>query len=138
MFTFGRQHEKACATRHLRDPQQAELIEGVIDTVQDLLEGVATDDTIRPKFIRGLVEGGSGVWEQTGSWLSKIIVDQPNLEGVWSELASHVEWKVRFRVACFINVMSPTLALEIGAQLMRDRSKKVRDMAEARLQEIGP
>lgn len=137
MFTFGRQHEKACAVRYLRDPQQAELIESVIDAVHDLLEGAATVDTIRPMLLRGLISGGSGVWEQTGSWTRKLIAEQPHLESVWTELAAHADWKVRFRVACFINDMPATLAQDIGAQLVNDRSKKVREMAEARLEEIG-
>jgi hypothetical protein len=137
MFTLGRQREKESALYYLRDSQQAPLIEGVVDAVHDLLEGRTTPDALRPVLSRAFVEGGTGVWEQTGSWLRKLIGEQPTLASLWSELASHIELKVRFRTACFINEMPPTLAREIGARLSLDRSKKVREMAEVRLKEIG-
>jgi len=138
MFTFGRQREKECALRYLKEPKQAHLIEAVVDAVHDLLEGRMSPDAIRAVLSRAFVEGGTGVWEQTGSWLQKLIGDQPTLESLWSEFASHPESKVRFRAACFINEMSPTLAREIGSRLSLDRSKKVREMAEARLSGLTP
>ena len=137
MFTFGRQREKESALHYLKDPQQAHLIEAVVDAVHDLLEGRVSVDAIRPVLARAFVDGGTGVWEQTGSWLRQLIPGQPTLESLWSELAAHSELKVRFRTACFINEMPPTLAREIGSLLSLDRSKKVREMAEAGLHEIG-
>ncbi len=137
MFTFGRQREKESALYYLRDPQQAQLIEAVVDAVHDVLEGRASLDAVRAVLSRAFVEGGTGVWEQAGSWLRKLIAEEPALESLWSEFASHPELKVRFRAACFINEMSPTVAREIGSRLRVDRSKKVREMAEARLEEIG-
>jgi len=137
MFTFGRQREKESALYYLKDPQQAHLIEAVVDAVHDFLEGRASLDAVGPVLSRAFAEGGTGVWEQAGSWLRKLVVDQPTLESLWSELASHPGLKVRFRTACFINEMSPTLARNIGSRLSLDRSKKVREMAKARLEEIG-
>jgi hypothetical protein len=137
MFTFGRQREEECALDNLRNPQQSHLIEAVVDAIHDLIEGRTSPDAMRPVLLRAFVEGGTGVWEQTGSWLQKLKVDQPTLVSLWSELASHSELKVRFRTACFINEMSPTLAREIGSRLSLDPSKKVREMALARMEEIG-
>jgi hypothetical protein len=136
MFTFGRQREKECALHYLKDPQQAHLMEAVVDAVHDLLEGRMAPDAIRPVLSRAFIEGGTGVWEQTGSWLGKLIRDQPTLESLWSEFSSHPELMVRLRAACFINEMSPILARDIVSRLRLDRSKKVREMAEARLEEL--
>jgi hypothetical protein len=137
MFTFGRQREKESSLHDVQDPQQARLIEAVVDAVHDLLEERMSPDAIRPVLSRAFVEGGAGVWEQTGSWLRKLTGVQPALKSLWGEFASHPEMKVRFRTACFISEMSPALAREIGSRLSVDRSKKVREMAEARLEDIG-
>jgi len=137
MFTFGPQRGKESALHYLKDPRQAQLIEAVVDVVHDLLEGRTSADSIRTVLARAFVEGGTGVWEQAGSWLRKLIPEWPTLETLWSELADHSELKVRFRTACFINEMPPTLAREIGSRLSLDRSRKVRGMAEARLRELG-
>ena len=137
MFTFGREREKESALHYLRDPQHVHLIEAVVDAVHDLLEGRDSLDAVRHVLSRAFLNGGAGVWEQAGSWLRKLVADQPSIESLWSEFASHPEPKVRFRTACFIDEMSPTLARIIGSQLSLDGSKKVREMAEARLEEIG-
>lgn len=137
MFTFGRDHERNCAIRNLRRPAEADRILGVVDAVHDVIDGAATIDSVRPIFVRSFSEGGSGVWEQTGSWLLKLSADQPTLSSVWYDLANSPDGKVRFRVACFLNDLPRPIALEIGEQLRTDRSKKTREMAVARLEEIG-
>ena len=137
MFTFGRKREKECALRYLNDLSQFELIEAVVDGVHDLIEGRIEDDTLRPIISRAFIEGGSGVWEQTGSWLRKLVAEYPQFEALWREFSDHSNWKVRFRTACFLNEMSTIIATSIGDRLKQDRSKKVREMAVARMEEIN-
>ncbi len=131
MFTFGRDHEKACAVRHLRNPRQSQLIEAVIDGAHDLLEGRIAEDDLRPILSRAFTEGGSGVWEGTASWLRKLIREYPHLRSLWSKLANHAEWRVRFRAACCIRDMPAPLAKQIAILLRYDRSRKVCEMAAA-------
>jgi hypothetical protein len=137
MFTFGRQHEKKCAVSYVRDIGQASLIHDVIDAVHDVLENQTDIEDVRPVFSRAFTEGGSGVWEQTGSWIWKLAVEYPDLDSLWQEFATNTDWKVRFRAACFINNMPVTTATEIGNILRNDRSKRVREMAQARLEEMS-
>jgi hypothetical protein len=135
MFTFGREHERECAVRYLRDPNQAHLITSVVDAVHDVLEGKSTPDSVRPLAIRAFTEGGSGVWEQTGSWLRKLAAKYPELDSVWRDLSHSPDGNTRFRVACFLNELPTELATEIGARLKDDRHEKTREMTQARLDE---
>jgi hypothetical protein len=137
MFTFGRDHERECAVRYLRDADEAQLIVSVVDVVHDVLEGKVDPEAVRPVVIRAFSDGGLGVWEQTGSWLRKLVNDYPQLEAVWLELSTSPEGKVRFRVACFLNELPRSLAVKIGSTLKDDRHKKTREMAQTRLEEIG-
>jgi hypothetical protein len=137
MFTFGREHERECAVRYLRDKDDAHLITSVVDAVHDVLEGKSPPESVRPLAIRAFSDGGSGVWEQTGSWLRNIAAKYPDLSTVWLELSNSPDGKVRFRVACFINELPKELAMEIGDRLKDDRHKKTREMAIARLDEIS-
>ena len=137
MFTFGREHERNCAVRNLRKPDDVQLITNVVDGVHDVLEGNVSPDAIRPVILLAFSLGGSGVWEQAGSWLRKLAAKYPELESVWTELATNSEGKVRFRVACFIDELPRALALEIGSKLKDDRHKRTREMAQGRLSEIG-
>jgi hypothetical protein len=137
VFTFGREHETKCAIQHIRKPEDAERITGVIDAVHDLLEGKAAAHSIRPIIVRAFSDGGDGVWQQSGSWLCKLSATYPELATVWSDLSNDPKAGVRFRVACFINDLPRPLALEIGGRLKDDRAKRTREMALARLAEIG-
>ena len=137
MFTFGREHEKKCAAQYLRDPNQIEIIEGVVDAVHDLLDGHCDIDDAGKILAAAFSRGGSGAWEQTASWMSKLACDYPKILSEWRSLASHSKANVRFRVACCLNDMPPAIANEVGGILANDKSKKVREMAEARLEEIS-
>ena len=137
VFTFGREHERNCAVRYLRNADDAQLIINVVDAVHDILEGKVTPDSFGPAATLAFSNGGSGVWEQTGSWLRKLAARHPELESVWHELSQHSNGKVRFRVACFLNELPKALAIELGAKLKDDRNKKTREMTQARLDEIG-
>lgn len=137
MFTFGREHEKKCAAHYLRDTRQVGMMEDVIDAVHDVLEGKRLIDDVRSSFAKAFSEGGSGVWEQTASWMTKLAGEHPELLTEWQSLAAHKNAMVRFRVACCLNDMPYSFATEIGQQLMNDRGTKVRTMAAARLEEIA-
>lgn len=134
MFTFGREHEKKCAIGYVRTKVsgQVELITELIDAVHDLIESTGTEKAVRTALSEAFVAGGSGVWEQAGAWLRKLVKEYPTFETLWLEFANHQEWKVRFRAACFIDEMPPALARQVSDQLKADGNKKVREMAEAR------
>lgn len=137
MFTFGRERERQCAVGYVRDASQHDSILAVVDAVHDLLENKITEDESSVILTDAILHGGSGVWEQTGTWIRKLSQEYPGISKLWTSLADHPEWKVRFRVACFLNDMPRDLALELGSKLEEDKSKKVREMALARLEEIG-
>jgi len=137
MFTFGREHEKRCAAHYLRDPSQIGLIADVVDAVHDVLEGKCRVDDVRQTCSRAFCDGGSGVWEQTALWMTKLDREHPLLLSDWRTLAANKKATVRFRVACCLNDMPQSLAKEIGELLANDRSKKVREMAVGRLEEIA-
>src|SRR5688572_10225404 len=77
MFTLGREREKQHSHRYLRSQKEAWRIEAVIDAVHDLLDGTKDPDGVRSVFADAFTNGGSGVWEQTGSWLRKISKNIP-------------------------------------------------------------
>ncbi|OAI41662.1 hypothetical protein AYO40_02695 [Planctomycetaceae bacterium SCGC AG-212-D15] len=121
---------RLCALPYVKNARQGRLMEEVTDAAY----GPNTSKkALRQVLLRGFVEGQSPVWERTGSWLRPLIDDDPSHESFWLELATHRESKVRFRVAYFIDEMPRKLANLIGLQLCKDRSKKVRTMAQARL-----
>jgi hypothetical protein len=137
MFTFGRDREKESAAHHVRDPQQVPLIHAAVDAVHDFLEGRIAPDALQAALRRAFVEGGSGAWEQAGSWVRRLANEYPAVLSLWRELAHHPDARVRFRAACFLNEMPQPLVTEIGNELRTDRSKKVRDMAQGRPEEIA-
>jgi len=137
MFTFGREHEKKCAVQYLRDANESQRIVAVVDAVHDVLERRVQPEAVRSAFIDAFSQGGTGVWEQAGSWLRKLAADLPELDSMWYELSESSDGKVRFRVACLLNDLPQELALELGQKLRVDKHKKTREMALARLEEIG-
>jgi hypothetical protein len=132
MFTFGRNHEKACSVMYLHDKAEAPRIHGVIDAVHDFLDGNVTEEDLRRALYDAFSEGGSGVWEQTDSWIQKLWREYPSFGTLWVELSEHPSWKVRWRVACVLDSMPPALRLKIGNRLRLDASRKVREMAADR------
>ena len=69
--------------------------------------------------------------------MRRLAGEYPAVLATWREFARHTDGRVRFRAACFLNEMPGPLAQEIGNELRNDRSKKVQDMAQARLEEIA-
>lgn len=137
MFTFGREHELKCAVRDITSKEDIRLVTQVVEAVHDLTERKPEAVSFQNSVTEAFSLGGSGVWEQTGSWLRRVSQENPETLDIWRELSRSTAAKVRFRVACFLNEMPRCLALEIGSQLKCDASKKTRDMAEARLEEIS-
>tara|TARA_A100001391_G_scaffold83327_1_gene54599 strand:+ start:441 stop:887 length:447 start_codon:yes stop_codon:yes gene_type:complete len=136
MFTFGRQREKECAAYYLRNPDQLSLIEDVVDAVHDVIEDEHKIDDFRAAFERAFVDGGSGVWEKTASWLTKLSVEHEELLTEWRKLSTHPKAEVRFRVACCMNDMPAEVAAELADAFLTDHSRKVREMSAARIEEV--
>ena len=133
MFTFGREHEKACAVTYLHKKAETPRIHGVIDAVHDFLEGGVTEAELRRTLYAAFSEGGGGVWEQTETWIRKLLKEYPAFGTLWVEFSEHASWKVRWRTACVLDTMPPPLRLEIGNRLRSDVSRKVREMAADRM-----
>ncbi|QEG34932.1 hypothetical protein [Bythopirellula goksoeyrii] len=137
MFTFGREHERECVLRYLPKGEDVSRVTALVDGVHDYLDGKCSRASLYSVFATVFSEGGSGAWEQAGSWLRRFVGENTEFQMVWRELAAHRLGKVRFRVACFINEMPPALAKELGSQLAEDCHKKTREMAQARLDELS-
>ena len=132
MFTFGRDHERECARRSVRDPSQWVLVAALIDSVHGFLEDRTTEEPVRSAIRAAFVEGGAGVWEQAGSWLRKLCGDFPVFRPLWREFAAHSRAEVRFRAAAFIDDLDQSVASDLHARLAIDRSARVREMADDR------
>src|SRR5262245_50642926 len=79
---------------------------------------------------RAMIEGGSGVWQNTVGWMRKVARERPEASTLWTELAGHESWRVRWKVACCLYLNIPdTQSDDLFALLRADRSKKVRDYA---------
>ena len=132
MFTFGRDHEKECSVQYLRDKAELPRIHRVIDAVHDFLDKVVAEDELRKVLYEAFSEGGSGVWEQTETWIRKLSKEYPSFATLWIELSEHPSWKVRWRTACVLSTMPPAVALTVANRLRSDPSGKVREMAADR------
>ena len=126
MHTIGREREKEHARSYLKNPADAVLIETVIDVVHDHLEGRFDVACARKAFLSAFENGGSGAWEQAGSWLRKISLDRADLHSVWLELASSTKLKLRRIAASFATDLPPEQARRLIQSLSRDPSKAVR------------
>jgi hypothetical protein len=137
LFTFGREHEKKCATEHLRNSFQVKVASTLIDAIHDFIEGIGSIENVQDAIRIAFAEGGSGVWEATGSWLRELGAEYPDIRGLWVELAQHPRVTVRFRIACFLNEMPTREFLAAAKLLSADKSKKVTDMADSRIEEVA-
>jgi hypothetical protein len=126
MFTIGRVREKQHAASYVGTEADKLVIERVVDAAHDLIEGVVSSDAVAQVLAEALVAGGSGAWEQTGSWLRKLAKDYPSLVQLWRQLALHKSARIRFRAAAFLNDMPDEIRQELAAQLLTDPSAKVR------------
>ena len=125
MWTIDREREKEHARKFLGTSDPSEL-EAVVDAVHDLLEsGTVTEQTIAA-FRRGFIDGGTGTWESTGSWLRKATGEYPELSELWLEFASHRLATKRFRAAAFVRDMPKELATILFPRFLADPSAKVR------------
>lgn len=137
IFTFGREHEKRCATSYVRKQDDRRLIESVIDSVHDVLEGAGSLSDLAIRFGDAFAMGGSGVWESAGSWIIKMSKEFPEIGRIWVDLSRHSRAEVRFRVACFLNDVDQNIFDIIGPTMLSDRSKKVLGMAQDRARKRG-
>ena len=89
MFTTGRNREKEHARKFLGASADSALLESVIDAVHDLLEGQALSEDIFEIFRRGFIQGRSGTWGSTGSWLKKMARELQALSSLLHEFDAY-------------------------------------------------
>ncbi|PSM15711.1 hypothetical protein [Stenotrophomonas maltophilia] len=130
MFTFGREHEIKCAIRRHRKDDELQMVLAIINAIHDFKDGIVPIESALNAIRKGLVDGASGTWETSGSWLCKLNDAYAATECVWFELASHPMAKVRFRVACHMLWISEGLAARLYPTLAMDRSRRVREQAQ--------
>lgn len=126
MFTIGREREKEHAKRYIRDAANYPAIHRVIDAVHDCLDGTDNPSAVREAFRYAFLESGSGVWEQTGSWLRKLCTKRPEFSDLWEELAGSPKAALRFRSAACLRDMPDHVAITLLERFSRDPSKMIR------------
>lgn len=132
MFTFGREHELKCARDAFKSDNDAELMLQVVNAIHDLLDKKIDFTEAEIVLKKGIVEGNRATWDKTGSWLLKMSKDFPETEDTWKELAKHPKTEVRYRVACHIGDFPSKYHGELYATLTADKSKKVKNQADAK------
>lgn len=134
MFTFGRERELQASARYVRGAENQRLAAATVNAVHDFIERKENAESAIEVIAISFIEGGSGVWEQAASWLRKLSAELDNTT-LWFELANHSSSRVRYRVACCLADIPSDARNVIGQKLSADRSSKVSQMAEARLEE---
>ena len=137
IFTFGREHERKCEARYVRDKRQIPMLLAVVDAVHDLIEGHGTVEALEGHLRVAFVSGGSGVWNNAEKWLRKCSSEYPSLLGLWPEFAASPDSKVRFKVACVLDRVPSSIFNQLAPILSSDKSKKVAAMAVARIEEAS-
>lgn len=132
MFTFGREHELKCARAAFKSDSDADLMLEVVNTIHDLLENKIDFKSAEIVLKKGVIEGNRATWDKIGSWLLKMSKDFPEIENTWKELAKNPKAEVRFRVACHIGSFPTKYQGELYALLTADKSKKVKNQADAK------
>ncbi len=127
MFTFGRDHELKCVAESFKDSVKAKLLLDVVNIIHDYLDNTATAENVIDLVKLAIIEGKSGVWESTGSWLLKLGEENDVFQNVWRELVTHPCAEVRFKVGAHISDLPKGLNEEIYNLLLHDKSKKVRE-----------
>ncbi len=102
MFTFGRIKEIEHAIYRVGNDEEAKLLINVINGVHDVLENKKNIENISETFKTALIEGKSGIWESSGSWLINLSDEYPILNKIWEELVQHPKLEVRFRVSAHL------------------------------------
>ena len=133
MFTYGRVREKENSACYIKNKEHLTVIYRVIDSVHDFLDNKLSNEELKPILYSAFADGGSGVWEQTETWIRKLSYEDPDFLSLWYELSNHKYAKVRWKVACVIDSMPTKVAFEIGYKLLKDKGKRVRECAEDRL-----
>ena len=127
MFIFTREREKECAGLYLHNNANVPLIHSVIDAAYDLADGTIATGAARNVLEDALINGGGGVWEQSGSWLIKLSGEFPSLDATWLTIARNSKATIRFRAAAHICDMSEPALSAVLPILLSDRSTKVRN-----------
>lgn len=127
MFTIGREREKKHSNRYLSNAECRPHIHRVIDAVHDCLEGCYDPNEVRRAFTAAFNDGGSGVWEQTESWLAKLTREFPEFADIWRDLSQNNDSKLRFRAAASLENMPEEYFWEMLLAFSADRSKSIRN-----------
>lgn len=126
MLTIGREREKRHAEGFITKPADVLLIHRVIDAVHDVVEGSIPPHVAIPVLTHAFVMGGTGVWEQTGSWIRKLTSEHSEFGSVWEAMAEHSSARIRFRVAAFLDDMPDPIRGHVLSRLINDPSARVR------------
>ena len=132
MFTFGREHEKEHALHRIGNEKIAAPLKVVIDLIHAKIDGTENGDRLVVSIKSCFESGASGVWESSGSWLSKLCAEDDVYSRLWLELADHPLARVRFRVASCIGDMPKTVIKVVTNKLSNDKSKKVREQLKSK------
>ncbi len=106
----------------------------LVDDLHNYLEG--TENRIEESIKLAFADGCTGVWESAGTWLRKLCNENESFLEVWGQLAESKKANTRFRVACFLEDIPEEIQKEIGEKLRHDTSRKVKEMSEARIEEM--
>lgn len=132
-WTIGREREKAHIAEFLKRAAQQELIFPLVDAALDINEGVGDATVFAERARAAMIEGDAGVWQNAVYWIGKAVRQLDQLNKVWNELASHPDWRIRWRVACVLySDITEEQSNELFAVLRHDRSAKVRQYAKDR------
>jgi hypothetical protein len=126
MFTIGRDREKEHSNRYLSNAAYRPYIHRVIDAVHDCLEGSYDPNEVRRAFTEAFNDGGSGVWEQTGSWLAKLTREFPEFSDICRDLSQNKDSKLRFRAAAFLENIPEEYFWDMLQAFSIDKSKSIR------------
>jgi len=135
LFTFGRERELENTACFIGNENKAKPLLDLIDAIHDYLDDKVDISYVEDFVEAAVVDGYSGVWESATTWLNRLGQVDANILKLWVKLAQHDTAKVRFRVACNLDNISPMVSKEVAGLLLNDRSKKVREMAEERLED---
>jgi len=137
IFTFGREREIEIVKCYEKDAYKRQLRIEIIESLHDYLNENQKKEILKIAIENAIIHGYSGTWEYATSLLSKLHYCDTYFSESWMILTKHNSWKVRFRIACVLNDIPNPYYDKINKQLIVDKSKKVAEMAKARIKELA-
>jgi hypothetical protein len=126
-----RQWEQWKVTDSKLDNDQKAMLLAVVDAAHDIIDGKTDVSEFVELARNAMIQGNSSVWQGASNWITKIGRRIPEVTVVWTELVSHANWKVRWRVACCLYSwgIEEKQSDRLFATLRNDKSEKVRRYA---------